>query len=100
VAAGRAHIIHGANAAEIGRLTVVPDLQGQGLGTSLILAIEERLPTDVQELRLFTGERSEANLRLYARLGYSEVEREPTPEGYALVHLCKARGTATRSEAP
>ncbi len=43
------------------------------------------------ELRLFTGERSEGNLRLYERLGYSETRRETTPGGYALVHFTKYR---------
>ncbi|WP_217631258.1 GNAT family N-acetyltransferase [Modestobacter sp. DSM 44400] len=52
---------------EIGRLTVVPDRQGQGLGSQLLIAVEGRLPPTVRELRLFTGEHSEANLRLYAR---------------------------------
>ncbi|MGH3830253.1 MAG: GNAT family N-acetyltransferase [Pseudonocardiaceae bacterium] len=53
--------------AEVGRLTVAPDRQGQGLGSRLLADLEQRLSTDVTELRLFTGERS--NLRLYSRLG-------------------------------
>ena len=77
--------------AEVGRLTVVPDLQRQGLGSSLLTAVEERLPADVTELRLFTGERSEGNLRLYQRCGYTETHREATPAGYALVHMTKYR---------
>ncbi|MGH3571641.1 MAG: hypothetical protein ACRDUW_07410 [Pseudonocardiaceae bacterium] len=36
-------------------------------------------------------ERSDGNLRLYGRLGYTEIGREPTTAGYALVHLRKAR---------
>ncbi len=54
--------------AEIGRLTVVPDHQGQRLGTRLLTAVEEQLPATVAALRLFTGEHSAGNLRLYARL--------------------------------
>lgn len=77
--------------ADIGRLTVVPDRQGQGLGSGLLSAVEEQLPPPVRELRLFTGERSEANLRLYTRLGYTETGRESTAAGYALVHLHKTR---------
>jgi hypothetical protein len=45
----------------------------------------------VTELRLFTGEHSHANLRLYRRLGYRETGRQPTPGGYDLVHLSKPR---------
>jgi ribosomal protein S18 acetylase RimI-like enzyme len=81
--------------AEIGRLAVVPDGQGQGLGTRLLSALEARLPAGVSELRLFTGERSEANLRLYRRLGYVETHRTATPAGYALVHLSKPRAPAS-----
>ena len=42
-------------------------------------------------LRLFTGEHSAGNLRLYARLGYRESCRRLTPAGYRLVHLTKNR---------
>lgn len=75
--------------AELGRLTVAPDRQGEGLGSRLLAVVEQRLPTDVAELRLFTGERSPGNLRLYSRLGYIETHRTFTPAGYALVHLAK-----------
>lgn len=77
--------------AEIGRLTVAPDRQGQGLGSSLLAALEERLPADVTELRVFTGEHSHDNLRLYHRLDFIETTRQPTPAGYDLVHLRKPR---------
>jgi len=77
--------------AEVGRLTVIPDRQGQGLGSSMLTAVEGQLPASVTELRLFTGERSEGNLRLYERLGYTETHREATPAGYALVHFTKHR---------
>ena len=35
---------------------------------------------------LFTGDRSEANLRLYRRHGFEETHREPVP-GHTLVYL-------------
>lgn len=78
--------------AEIGRLTVVPDRQRHGLGSSLLTAVEGQLPATVTELRLFTGEHSTGNLLLYERLGYTETYREATPAGYALVHFTKNRG--------
>lgn len=83
-----------ARVAQIGRLTVVPDRQGQQLGTRLLSAIEDQLPDSVTELRLFTGERSEGNLRLYRRLGYSEISRTDTGAGYRLVHLHKTRAVS------
>ncbi len=92
VAAVRARVTtHDSRVAEIGRLTVVPDYQGQRLGTRLLGAVEEQLPATVAVLRLFTGEHSAGNLRLYARLGYRESRRQLTSAGYRLVHLTKDR---------
>lgn len=75
--------------AELGRLVVAPDMQGQGRGSRLLELVEERLPEQVADLQLFTGEHSLGNLRLYSRFGYQETHRTPTPRGYALVHLAK-----------
>lgn len=79
--------------AEIGRLVVAPDRQGNGLGTALLLAAEARLPREVMVFRLFTGEHSHANLRLYQRLGYRETGRTPVGS-YHLVYLAKNRALA------
>jgi ribosomal protein S18 acetylase RimI-like enzyme len=54
----------------IGRLIVHPTLQGQGIGSSLLRKIEESFPT-ASRYELFTGSRSERNIRLYQRKGYS-----------------------------
>lgn len=75
--------------AEVGRLCVAPDRQGNGLGSALLLAAEAHLRDEVTVIRLFTGEHSRANLRLYGRLGYRETERVPAGS-YHLVHLAKA----------
>jgi ribosomal protein S18 acetylase RimI-like enzyme len=75
----------------LGRLVVVPDLQGQGIGTALLRVGEESLPAEVTEIRLFTGSRSDATIRLYERLGY--VRQGVTPAGtHDLVHLTKRLG--------
>lgn len=76
---------------EVRRLAVVPDRQGQGLGTRLLLAAEERCPGGTHELYLFTGDRSLANLRLYQRHGYRETHRSPAGT-HDLVHLVKPLG--------
>lgn len=76
--------------AEVGRLVVAPDRQGNGLGSALLLAAETRMRDEVTVIRLFTGEHSAANLRLYQRLGYRETGRSPAGT-YELVHLAKAR---------
>ena len=81
----------GPGEADIGRLAVAPDRQGEGIGTALLLAAEEALPDDVRVVRLFTGEHSGDNLRLYARHGYRETHRSPAPTGtHHVVHLEKA----------
>jgi ribosomal protein S18 acetylase RimI-like enzyme len=66
---------------EIARLAVAPDRQHEGLGTRLLEAAVDRGGT-----WLFTGDRSEANLRLYRRHGFVETHREPVP-GHTLVYL-------------
>lgn len=74
-------------AIELGRLVVAPDRQGEGLGTRLLLAADGWFASS-ERIRLFTGEHSRANLRLYARHGYTETHRTPAGD-YALVHLVK-----------
>lgn len=81
---------------ELGRLCVVPDRQGQGLGTLLLQAAESAFRR-VQEIRLFTGEYSTANIRLYERVGYVETGRTPVGN-YALVHFVKRLDGEGRQE--
>lgn len=73
---------------ELGRLIVAPDRQGEGIGTRLLLHAET-VHRGVRELRLFTGEHSTANLRLYTRHGYRETGRT-SAGAYQLVHLAKS----------
>ncbi|MDG3014630.1 GNAT family N-acetyltransferase [Speluncibacter jeojiensis] len=75
--------------AELGRLVVAPDLQGRGRGRRQLELVEQRIPEQGTDVRLFTGERSLVNLRLYSRFGYQETHRAVTPDGYALVHPAK-----------
>ena len=70
----------------VGRLVVAPDRQGQGLGTALLTALHERMP-EAAAFDLFTGHLSEANLRLYRRLGYRETRRERMDDHLTMVHL-------------
>jgi ribosomal protein S18 acetylase RimI-like enzyme len=88
VACVRAHVSN--DTAELARLVVAPDRQGQGIGTRLLLAAEELLPPHVRTISLATGQHSQANLRLYRRHGYRPTHT--TPAGaYLLIHLAKAR---------
>jgi hypothetical protein len=49
----------------------------------------------VTVIRLFTGEHSQSNIRLYQRLGYHETGRT-LAVGYHLVHLAKTRDPVTQ----
>ncbi len=55
---------------DIGRLMVAPDLTGRGLGRWLLSHIEEAAPPETTSYSVFTGRRSERNLRMYRRAGY------------------------------
>lgn len=86
VASVRVHIT--GDTAELCRLAVAPDRQGHGLGTRLLTAAEQLLPPQVRAIRLFAGDRSDANLRLYERYGYRKTHSVPVGS-YRLVHLTK-----------
>jgi len=73
----------------IGRLVVVPDLQGEGIGTRLMEAVEAEVAGSVTSLVLFTGHLSAGNLKLYKRMGYVEYRRERVSDQLVLVHLRK-----------
>lgn len=53
----------------IGRLFVHPEFQGQGIGSRLLLAVEHSC-NSAAKFELFTGSKSEDNIRLYQRAGY------------------------------
>ena len=48
--------------ATLGRLAVVPDMQGKGIGTQLLLAIPPYLPPETNEVWVFTARDSVHNL--------------------------------------
>ncbi|MFD1539956.1 GNAT family N-acetyltransferase [Nonomuraea guangzhouensis] len=70
----------------VGRLVVAPDQQGRGVGRALLETLHEQTP-EATAFDLFTGHLSEANLRLYRRLGYRETRRERMDDHLTLVHM-------------
>jgi len=72
----------------IGRLMVHPRFQRQGLGSKLMSAVEDHFQ-DAAFYELFTGHRSENNLRLYQRLGYKQFKIEKVSQNLQLIFLEK-----------
>ena len=70
----------------IARIAVVPDLQGQGIGSAMLRAVEQLAPPDVTEFDIATGPRSARNVALYKRHGYIQV-----PSDTNLIQLRKKR---------
>ncbi len=73
----------------LGRLGVVPDLRGTGLGAAALRHAEAALPQGVTRVELITGERSVDNHRFYARHGYGPAAGEAPP---GTVRYAKALG--------
>ncbi|MGC4955201.1 GNAT family N-acetyltransferase [Actinomadura citrea] len=84
----------------VGRLVVVPDLQRRGIGRRLLTELEGEIAGRADACVLFTGHLSEANLRLYRGLGYSETHRERVAAHLTLVHMRKALVPAGTSRPP
>lgn len=79
----------------VGRLVVVPDAQGRGLGKALLGAAEdEARRAGAVRMELFTGAESEGSIALYQRAGYRVSDRPGDTErvddrGVRLVVLIK-----------
>lgn len=74
---------------EVARFVVAPDMQGRGIGTALLAAVESAAPIQVRVLWLVTGASSDGNLRLYGRSGYVVVGNRTDAVGVPLALLEK-----------
>ncbi|MEU0030607.1 GNAT family N-acetyltransferase [Streptomyces sp. NPDC006335] len=90
----RGHVTEDGSAA-IGKLCVHPRLQGHGIGARLLRAAESALAEErgATSFRLFTGHRSEGNLRLYRKVGYQTVGTSEGADGIPMIVLEKPAGT-------
>ncbi|OEU88764.1 acetyltransferase [Streptomyces abyssalis] len=82
--------------ARIDRLCVHPRLQRHGLGGRLLAAIEDRLAAerDAKRYQLVTGHRSEGNLRLYRKYGYTTTGSTGKDRQVKLTSMTKDVGGA------
>ncbi len=72
----------------IGRLIVHPDFQQRGIGSRLLAAIEQHFHS-ARRYELFTGHRSERNIALYQRRGYTLFKRQPVTPDLTFVFMEK-----------
>ena len=72
----------------IGKLIVHPDFQNQGIGTNLMIEIEN-IFKGCEKFELITGHKSTKNLKLYEKLGYKEFKTNKLTENLNLVYLEK-----------
>ncbi|MEU7009351.1 GNAT family N-acetyltransferase [Streptomyces sp. NPDC046332] len=83
-----------AGTVRIAKLIVHPRMQRHGLGGRLLDAIEGHFAADptptAKRFQLFTGHRSERNLRLYRSKGYEQVAVREVGPRLTLVTLEKA----------
>ncbi len=71
----------------VGKLMVHPDYQNRGIGRQLLQAIESEFPG--RRFELFTGSKSEKNLALYEKCGYTRFKTEEPSPGLSFVYLEK-----------
>jgi ribosomal protein S18 acetylase RimI-like enzyme len=74
----------------VGKLIVHPNYQNRGIGTRLMYEIERRFPA-AQRFELFTGHKSQRNLHLYGKLGYTEFKRQSISDKLTLIFMKKRR---------
>jgi ribosomal protein S18 acetylase RimI-like enzyme len=74
--------------AYLGRLIVKDEFQNKGFGQALMSKIENDL-NKCNRYELFTGHKSEKNIKLYQKLGYNEIKRQHINDNLTLVYLEK-----------
>ncbi len=76
---------------QVERLIVHPDYRRRGIGGALLNVIETCFSA-ARRFELFTGHKSESNIRLYKRIGYRAVRQERINEKVSLVFMEKTVG--------
>lgn len=72
----------------VGRLMVHPEWQRGGIGTRLMREVESRF-SQARQFEVFTGSKSEGNIRFYTRLGYEPCVSLAVSPRMTLLYLRK-----------
>jgi ribosomal protein S18 acetylase RimI-like enzyme len=80
----------------ISRLMTAPDVEGCGIGGSLLTAIEVAMAESADVFALTTGTKSTANIEMYLRRGYRIVEEATDDAGVRIVNMSKPATTAAK----
>lgn len=84
----RANINNGS--CHIGRLIVDPQYQNHGVGTALLAEIECKYPT-CRRFELFTGIKSQRNIRIYEKVGYKAYKTQTVSSKLSLICFEKVK---------
>jgi N-acetylglutamate synthase-like GNAT family acetyltransferase len=84
---GSVRAYQGGGTVYIGKLMVHPKMQKKGIGSKLLLGIENEYPN--QRYELFTSTRSERNIALYQKLGYKIFDEKQVTEELKFVYMEK-----------
>ncbi|GAB3427514.1 GNAT family N-acetyltransferase [Niabella aquatica] len=74
--------------AYINKLIVQPEFQNKGFGKLMMNTIEQKF-RHADRFELFTGDKSEKNIRLYKKLGYKICRHKKVNESLTLVYMQK-----------
>lgn len=83
----RAYYDNDTDTVYIGKLMVLPEKQGQGIGTQLLVAIENEYPQ--QRYELFTSSKSKKNIELYEKSGYKIFREKQISDELKFVYMEK-----------
>lgn len=70
------------------RLFVDPEYRGNGIGLALLQEIENHFPQAVR-FELFTGHKSENNIRMYESNGYRKIHEKPIHKNLTVIYFEK-----------
>jgi GNAT superfamily N-acetyltransferase len=72
----------------VGRVSVLPAWRGRGIAVALMLALEQYAPKlRLKAIELGVRESLPSNVKLYEKLGYAVIRREPHPRNPDFISL-------------